>query len=72
MRAGCLRALCLKFKSVHIPPGNILIHRGEQIDAIYFLMHGCVEVLTHEGVELILGKSSMRYLSIVFIFLHFH
>ena len=45
----------MKFKSVHIPPGNVLVHRGEQIDAIYFIARGFVEVLTEEGVDVILG-----------------
>uniref|UniRef100_A0A1I8GUC4 PAS domain-containing protein n=1 Tax=Macrostomum lignano TaxID=282301 RepID=A0A1I8GUC4_9PLAT len=34
---GCLRTLSMKFKSTHVPPGDILVHRGDILSALYFV-----------------------------------
>lgn len=54
--AGCLRTLCMKFKTVHITTNNFVIHRGEQIDSVHFILRGYVEILTDDAVMVILGK----------------
>ena len=45
----------MKFKMLHIPPSNFLVHRGEQIECIYFVARGYLEVLTEETTIVILG-----------------
>ncbi|ELU16133.1 hypothetical protein CAPTEDRAFT_228010 [Capitella teleta] len=56
---GCLRALSLKFKSTHAPPGDTLIHPGDILNAIYFIVRGSVEVLKDDIVMAILGKDDI-------------
>ena len=52
---GCLRALSLKFKTTHVPPGDILVHRGDLLDALYFVARGSIEILQDDIVMAILG-----------------
>lgn len=52
---GCLRALSLKFKTTHVPPGDILVHRGDLLDALYFVARGSIEILQENTVMAILG-----------------
>jgi len=54
---GCLRALSLKFKTTHAPPGDTIVHRGDQLDALYFISHGSIEILKDDIVMAILGRS---------------
>lgn len=60
---GCLRALSMKFKSTHAPPGDTLIHPGDILDAIYFIARGSIEILKDDVVMAILGNA---------LFLHQH
>uniref|UniRef100_A0A1I8GN73 Cyclic nucleotide-binding domain-containing protein n=1 Tax=Macrostomum lignano TaxID=282301 RepID=A0A1I8GN73_9PLAT len=53
---GCLRALFMKFKSTHVPPGDILVHRGDMLSALYFIARGSIEILLDDTVLAILGK----------------
>lgn len=53
---GCLRALSLKFKTTHVPPGDILVHRGDILDALYFVARGSIEILRDDIVMAILGQ----------------
>ena len=54
---GCLRALSMKFKTTHVPPGDTLVHRGDILDALYFISRGSIEILKEDIVMAILGKN---------------
>lgn len=56
---GCLRALSLKFKTTHAPPGDTLVHRGDILDALYFVSRGSIEILKDDVVMAILGKKKL-------------
>ncbi|CAH1998838.1 unnamed protein product [Acanthoscelides obtectus] len=53
---GCLRALSLKFKTTHAPPGDTLVHRGDVLTSLYFISRGSIEILRDDNVMAILGK----------------
>ncbi|XP_072383066.1 voltage-gated inwardly rectifying potassium channel KCNH6-like isoform X1 [Diabrotica undecimpunctata] len=53
---GCLRALSLKFKTTHAPPGDTLVHRGDVLTSLYFISRGSIEILRDDVVMAILGK----------------
>ena len=53
---GCLRALSMKFKTTHVPPGDTLVHRGDILDALYFISRGSIEILKEDIVMAILGQ----------------
>ncbi|KAF2882474.1 hypothetical protein ILUMI_23699, partial [Ignelater luminosus] len=53
---GCLRALTLKFKTTHAPPGDTLVHRGDVLTSLYFISRGSIEILKDDIVMAILGK----------------
>lgn len=61
---ACLRALGVRFKAVHAPPGDILIHYGDMLDSLFFISHGCVQVIRDDVVVAILGTTM---LSLVFL-----
>ncbi|XP_013410242.1 potassium voltage-gated channel subfamily H member 7-like isoform X2 [Lingula anatina] len=56
---GCLRALSLKFRTTHAPPGDTLIHPGDILTSIYFIARGSIEVLKDDIVMAILGKDDI-------------
>uniref|UniRef100_A0A061QFY8 Putative voltage-gated potassium channel n=1 Tax=Cupiennius salei TaxID=6928 RepID=A0A061QFY8_CUPSA len=56
---GCLRALSLKFKTTHAPPGDTLVHRGDVLTALYFLSRGTIEILKDDVVMAILAKDDI-------------
>jgi len=56
---GCLRALSLKFKTTHAPPGDTLVHKGDVLTHLYFIARGSIEILKDDVVMAILG--SYRY-----------
>lgn len=53
--AGCLRALSLKFKTTHAPPGDTLLHKGDVLTCLYFIARGSIEILKDDVVMAILG-----------------
>ncbi|GLV38275.1 seizure [Carabus blaptoides fortunei] len=53
---GCLRALSLKFKTTHAPPGDTLVHKGDVLTSLYFISRGSIEILKDDIVMAILGK----------------
>lgn len=59
LKKGCLRALSLKFKSTHAPPGDTLIHPGDILESVYFIARGSIEILKDDIVMAILGKDDM-------------
>ncbi|PNF39564.1 Potassium voltage-gated channel subfamily H member 7, partial [Cryptotermes secundus] len=56
---GCLRALSLKFKTTHAPPGDILVHRGDVLTSLYFIARGSIEIIQDETVMAILSKDDI-------------
>ncbi|XP_069841217.1 voltage-gated inwardly rectifying potassium channel KCNH7 isoform X3 [Dendropsophus ebraccatus] len=56
---GCLRALAMKFKTTHAPPGDTLVHSGDVLTALYFLSRGSIEILKDDIVVAILGKNDI-------------
>uniref|UniRef100_A0A8C7NBZ0 Potassium channel, voltage gated eag related subfamily H, member 7 n=1 Tax=Oncorhynchus kisutch TaxID=8019 RepID=A0A8C7NBZ0_ONCKI len=53
---GCLRALAMRFKTTHSPPGDTLVHCGDVLTALYFLSRGSIEILKEDIVVAILGQ----------------
>ncbi|NXB79779.1 KCNH2 protein, partial [Donacobius atricapilla] len=47
---GCLRALAMKFKTTHAPPGDTLVHAGDVLTALYFISRGSIEILRGDVV----------------------
>ncbi|KAH1178650.1 hypothetical protein KIL84_012352 [Mauremys mutica] len=45
---GCLRALAMKFKTTHAPPGDTLVHAGDVLTALYFISRGSIEILRRD------------------------
>ncbi|XP_055959175.1 potassium voltage-gated channel subfamily H member 7 [Patella vulgata] len=56
---GCLRALSMKFKTTHVPPGDTLVHRGDVLTALFFVARGSIEILRDDIVVAILGKDDV-------------
>ncbi|XP_035252908.1 potassium voltage-gated channel subfamily H member 6-like isoform X2 [Anguilla anguilla] len=56
---GCLRALAMRFKTTHAPPGDTLVHYGDVLTALYFISRGSIEVLREDVVVAILGKNDI-------------
>lgn len=52
----CSRALSLKFKTTHAPPGDTLVHRGDVLTSLYFIARGSIEILKNDIVMAILGE----------------
>lgn len=57
---GCLRALAMKFKTTHAPPGDTLVHAGDVLTALYFISRGSIEILRGDVVVAILGKKKKK------------
>ena len=56
---GCLRMLALRFNSTHVPPGDTLIHKGDNLTAIYFIARGTLEISHDDEVLAILDKNDI-------------
>ncbi|KAK6639857.1 Potassium voltage-gated channel subfamily H member 6 [Polyplax serrata] len=56
---GCLRALSLKFKTTHAPPGDTLVHKGDVLTHLHFISRGSIEILKDDIVMAILGKDDI-------------
>uniref|UniRef100_UPI003AAF5DB7 voltage-gated inwardly rectifying potassium channel KCNH7-like n=1 Tax=Centroberyx gerrardi TaxID=166262 RepID=UPI003AAF5DB7 len=56
---GCLRALAMRFQTIHAPPGDTLVHSGDVLTALYFLSRGSIEILKDDIVVAILGKNDI-------------
>uniref|UniRef100_A0A668APF9 Potassium voltage-gated channel subfamily H member 2 n=1 Tax=Myripristis murdjan TaxID=586833 RepID=A0A668APF9_9TELE len=57
---GCLRALAMRFKTTHAPPGDTLVHAGDLISALYFISRGSIEILRGDVVVAILGRCGKK------------
>lgn len=64
---GCLRALAMKFKTTHAPPGDTLVHAGDVLTALYFISRGSIEILRGDVVVAILGTKHILYINIYYI-----
>ena len=49
------RALSMKFKTTHAPPGDTLVHQGDVIVSLYFISRGSIEIVKDDVVMAILG-----------------
>ena len=49
------RALSMKFKTTHAPPGDTLVHRGDVLHSLHFISRGSIEILKEDIVMAILG-----------------
>ncbi|XP_075873142.1 potassium voltage-gated channel subfamily H member 6a [Nelusetta ayraudi] len=56
---GCLRALAMRFRTTHAPPGDTLVHSGDVLSAVYFISRGSIEILRDDVVVAILGKNDI-------------
>ncbi|KAA8585437.1 hypothetical protein FQN60_004131 [Etheostoma spectabile] len=56
---GCLRALAMRFKTTHAPPGDTVVHSGDILSALYFISRGSIEILRDDVVVAILGKNDI-------------
>ncbi|XP_034563754.1 potassium voltage-gated channel subfamily H member 6 [Notolabrus celidotus] len=56
---ACLRALGMRFKTVHAPPGDTLIHYGDMLDSLFFISRGSIQVIRDEAVVAILEKNDI-------------
>ncbi|XP_074553406.1 potassium voltage-gated channel subfamily H member 6a isoform X1 [Halichoeres trimaculatus] len=56
---GCLRALAMRFRTTHAPPGDTLVHSGDILTALYFVSRGSIEILRDDVVVAILGKNDI-------------
>ncbi|CAJ1076304.1 potassium voltage-gated channel subfamily H member 6a isoform X2 [Xyrichtys novacula] len=56
---GCLRALAMRFRTTHAPPGDTLVHSGDILSALYFISRGSIEILRDDVVVAILGKNDI-------------
>lgn len=61
---GCLRALAMRFRTTHAPPGDTLVHSGDVLTALYFLSRGSIEILKDDIVVAILGKYTGDYFAL--------
>ncbi|XP_044194716.1 potassium voltage-gated channel subfamily H member 6 [Thunnus albacares] len=56
---ACLRALAVRFKTVHAPPGDSLIHYGDILDSLFFISRGSIQVIRDDVVVAILEKNDI-------------
>ncbi|XP_054455496.1 potassium voltage-gated channel subfamily H member 6 [Anoplopoma fimbria] len=56
---ACLRALGMRFKTVHAPPGDTLIHYGDILDSLFFISRGSIQVIKDDVVVAILEKNDI-------------
>ena len=57
---GCLKSIALGIRSMFCAPGEFLVHKGDTINYIYFLVNGSMEILKDDMVVAILGKKQIR------------
>ena len=49
----------MRFKTTHAPPGDTLVHRGDLLNALYFISRGSIEILEGDVVMGILSKGDV-------------
>lgn len=58
---GCLRSISLKLRTTHCPPGDFIIHNGDEIKNLYWISRGTAEVLQNDSITAILGLYYRNY-----------
>nr|QQY02443.1 potassium voltage-gated channel protein eag 1 [Cryptocotyle lingua] len=56
---GCLRALAVKFSTIHTAPGDLIFHQGESIDQLCFVVSGSLEVVQDDEIVAFLGRGDV-------------
>ncbi|ESO08636.1 hypothetical protein HELRODRAFT_128997, partial [Helobdella robusta] len=56
---GCLKAIALMIKPMFCAPGEYIIHKGDVMTCIYFVINGSMEILKESMVVAILGKGDL-------------
>lgn len=56
---ACLRALAMRFKTVHAPPGDTLIQYGDILDSLFFIARGSIQVIKDDVVVAILERNDV-------------
>ncbi|PAA83489.1 hypothetical protein BOX15_Mlig017264g2 [Macrostomum lignano] len=56
---GCLRAFSMKFHTTHVPPGDTLVHPGDILENIFFVVRGSVEISKDDTVMAVLGRDDI-------------
>ncbi|XP_008336177.3 potassium voltage-gated channel subfamily H member 6-like, partial [Cynoglossus semilaevis] len=56
---ACLRALAMRFRTVHAPPGDTLIHYGDILDSLFFISRGSIQIIRDDVVVAILEKNDI-------------
>ncbi|XP_053722508.1 potassium voltage-gated channel subfamily H member 6 isoform X1 [Synchiropus splendidus] len=56
---ACLRAIAMRFKTVHAPPGDTLIHYGDILESLFFIARGSIHVIRDDVVVAILERNDI-------------
>ncbi|XP_036367959.1 potassium voltage-gated channel subfamily H member 8-like isoform X2 [Octopus sinensis] len=56
---GCMKAISLQIRRTFCAPGEYLIHRGDAISYLYFILSGSLEILKDDKVVALLGKGDL-------------
>ncbi|XP_038048828.1 potassium voltage-gated channel subfamily H member 8-like isoform X2 [Patiria miniata] len=56
---GCLRSLSLRVKTGFCAPGEYILHQGDSLNSLYFLLNGSMEILRQGMVVAIIGKGDL-------------
>jgi len=59
--AGCLRVLSTKLKTMNVPPGDTLLHEGDLVNMLYFIVVGSIEITRDECVSAIVGIAAYLF-----------
>jgi len=54
--------LSTKLKTVHLPPGDSLLHEGDLVNTLYFIARGSVEISRDERVAAIIGVAYFYFI----------
>lgn len=54
---GFLREFAVKLKTIHLPPGDYILYNGDEVNTLYFITRGTIEIVDDRDFILaILGK----------------
>ena len=56
---GCLRAFALRLTTTHLPPGDYIVYQGDEVNHLFFIMRGTVEILRDDVIMAILGEQNL-------------
>jgi len=55
--------LSTKLKTLHLPPGDSLLHEGDLVNMLYFIARGSIEISRNERVTAIIGVAYLFHTS---------